>query len=140
MQFNVYTAFFNGEIEEVIYIDQPLGFDDKSAGMKVCRLRKALYGLKQSSRVWNKKFDTFLKTYNFKASLVDCCMYINNTSSKLIIAIWVDDGIICCKQSDTIESILGFMDGAVQITKCLLEMYIGLRIMCNQSRRILTLD
>lgn len=139
-QFDVCTAFLNGEIEEVIYMDQPLGFQDTLGGIRVCRLRKALYGLKQSSRVWNKKFDSFLKTFNLKASRADCCVYVSHSSPKLIIAIWVDDGIVCSTHSNAIESILGFMDGAFRITKGLAELYVGLHIMRDRHRRVLTLD
>ena len=49
-QMDVKTAFLYGELDEVIYMDQPTGF---KVGMTwVCRLNKALYGLKQLPQVW----------------------------------------------------------------------------------------
>lgn len=42
-QMDVVTAFLQGDIEEEIYLEQPLGFDDGSG--KVCRLKRAIYGL-----------------------------------------------------------------------------------------------
>lgn len=43
---DVKTAFLYGDVEEVIYVDQPTEFDDGSS--RVYKLRKALYGLKQA--------------------------------------------------------------------------------------------
>lgn len=45
-QFDVKTAFLNGDLEENIYMSQPIGYDDKSG--RVCKLSKSLYGLKQA--------------------------------------------------------------------------------------------
>ena len=42
-QFDIKTAFLNGDIIEEIYIKQPPGFEK---GNDACKLRKSLYGLK----------------------------------------------------------------------------------------------
>ena len=121
-------------------MDQPLGFQDHDAGITLCRLCKILYGLKQSSRISNKKFDTFLKNFNLKASLANSCVYVQNSLPKLIITIWVDNGIICSTNFATINSILRFMDGAFHITTGLAELYVGLHIVRDRSRPIPTLN
>jgi len=51
-QMVVKTAFLNGSIDEEVYIEQPLGFEDKDIEAYVCKLKKALYGLKQAPRAW----------------------------------------------------------------------------------------
>ena len=43
---DVKSAFLNGEIEEVIYVQQPKGFAIEGKEDHVLGLRKALYGLK----------------------------------------------------------------------------------------------
>ena len=53
---DVKIAFFNGELDEEIYMEQPVGFISQGQEYKVCRLLKSIYGLKQSSRQWNIQF------------------------------------------------------------------------------------
>ena len=48
-QMDVKTAFLNGELDEKIYMDQPIGFKVKEQGHKVCHLKRSIYGLKQAS-------------------------------------------------------------------------------------------
>ena len=45
-QMDVKTAFLNGELDEEIYMDQPIGFEVKEQWHKVCRLKRSIYGLK----------------------------------------------------------------------------------------------
>lgn len=68
-QFDVKTAFLNGDLNEEIYMELPAGMVED--GKPFVRLTKAIYGLKQSSRQWNKKFDEFLKEFKFEASTAD---------------------------------------------------------------------
>ena len=71
-QMNVKSPFLNGEIEEEVYVLQPLGFEDQKNLDMVYRLHKALYGLKQASRAWYETLKDFLlkkgfKTRNFRS-------------------------------------------------------------------------
>ena len=55
-QMDIKTAFLNGELDEEIYMDQPIGFVTKGQEHKVCKLKRSIYGLKQSSRQWYLRF------------------------------------------------------------------------------------
>jgi hypothetical protein len=150
-QFDVRTAFLNGDVDTEIYMEQPIGFGSQlessertastmKGGRTVCLLKKAIYGLKQSTRVWNKKFDSFLKEYDLLVSDADYCVYVNKKDPKLIICIWVDDGIVCSTFNDSIVDILNYMQGTFQITKGLAEVYVGLHITRDRDRRLIHLD
>ena len=54
-------AFFNGKIEEEVYIEQPEGFLLSENRDYVCKLKKALYGLKQAPRASFSRMDNYLK-------------------------------------------------------------------------------
>jgi hypothetical protein len=48
-QMDVKSAFLNGPIEEEVYVEQPLGFEDSEYPNHVYKLSKALYGLASKS-------------------------------------------------------------------------------------------
>ena len=45
-QMDVKIAFFHGDLEEQIYMEQPKGFSQPRQEHLVCKLKKSLYGLK----------------------------------------------------------------------------------------------
>jgi hypothetical protein len=61
---DVKSAFLNGDLTEIVYVQQPPGFE-------VLRLKKALYGLRQAPRAWNSKLDKELIALGFVRSKLD---------------------------------------------------------------------
>ena len=49
-QLDIKNVFLHGDLQDEVYMEQPLGFVAQGEIGKVCRLRKSLYGLKQSPR------------------------------------------------------------------------------------------
>lgn len=49
-QMDVCTAFLYGDIDEKVYVEQPIGQEHGSN--LVCCFNQALYGLKQSPCIW----------------------------------------------------------------------------------------
>ena len=47
---DVKTAFLDGDLEEEIYMNQPVGFVEPRKERKLCKLTKSLYGLKQEPK------------------------------------------------------------------------------------------
>ena len=94
-QMDVKTAFLNGDLHEEVYMDQPKDFQDKGKAHMVCKLKKSIYGLKQASRQWYLKFHEILITFGFKENLVDQCIYLKISGSKIcIIVLYVDDMLL----------------------------------------------
>ena len=53
---DVKNAFVNGELNEEIYMEQPVFFVFKDQEKKVYKLKRSIYGLKKSSIQWYLRF------------------------------------------------------------------------------------
>ena len=95
-QLDVKTAFLNGELEETIYMAQPLGFEVHGSEHKVCMLKRSIYGLKQSSRQWYIKFGESLAKLGFCRSLYDSCVFVKKQNKKapVYLLLYVDDMLL----------------------------------------------
>lgn len=126
-QFDVKTAFLNGDLEENVYMSQPIGYDDGSE--RVCKLLKSLYGLKQASRCWNKRFTSFVNRFGFKASEFDPCVFVcSGENGMLILAIYVDDGLIAAEKQEAIEPVIKHLQREFEIKVFELKCFLGLEI------------
>ena len=56
---DVKSAFLNGKISELVFVEQPPGFEDPKKPNHVYKLSKALYGLKQAPRAWYERLRDF---------------------------------------------------------------------------------
>ncbi|KAH9769644.1 hypothetical protein KPL71_012096 [Citrus sinensis] len=74
-QMDVKIAFLHGELEEMIVMAQPIGYENPDKADYVCLLKKSLYGLKQSPRQWYLRFDKFVAENSFQRCSYDCCVY-----------------------------------------------------------------
>ena len=75
-QFVVSSVFLNADLEQDVYVEQPLGFKILRKGSNlVCKLIKGLYGLKQVGRCLNRALDKFLTEFGLTRSLIDSCCY-----------------------------------------------------------------
>ncbi|WJX11887.1 hypothetical protein P8452_02442 [Trifolium repens] len=102
---DVKSAFFNGPLEEEVYVTQPPGFEVASQKNKVYKLQKALYGLKQAPRAWNKRIDNFLHSEGFVKCSVEFGVYMkgNDISNVVLICLYVDDLLITGSNHACIE-------------------------------------
>jgi len=95
-----------------------------------------LYSLKQSPRYWNIKFITFLKSFNFKQYEADKCVLQAQIDGNLIfLAIYVDDGLIICKNLEIINKILADLDKQFKISISSPNCFVDLEIHRNMERK-----
>ena len=79
-QMDIKTAFLNGNLEEEINMNQPIGFVLKVQEDKVCRLKRSIYDLKQSSRSWYFRFYEAITSFGFAMISEDHCVYVKRTT------------------------------------------------------------
>lgn len=126
-QFDIKTAFLNGDLKETVYMKQPIGFTDGTE--KVCKLLKSLYGLKQASRCWNQKFTHFIKKFDFIQSVDDPCVFIRkNSGTTILLAIYVDDGLISATNEACISPVIEYLRNYFEVKECEAKYYLGLQI------------
>jgi hypothetical protein len=91
-QMDVKSAFLNGFINELVYVEQPPGFEDPRYPNHAYRLSKALYGLKQAPRAWYERLRDFLIEKGFKIGTVDTTLFTKKHNSDIFICqVYVDD-------------------------------------------------
>uniref|UniRef100_A0AAG5DV13 Retrovirus-related Pol polyprotein from transposon TNT 1-94 n=1 Tax=Anopheles atroparvus TaxID=41427 RepID=A0AAG5DV13_ANOAO len=105
-QYDIKTAFLNGDLEEELYMRQPPSFSVKGVENKVCRLKRSIYGLKQSARLWNMKLHKVLEVEGFKKSEADACLYYRTVKdNSCFVLVYVDDLIIASNVESDIKSV-----------------------------------
>jgi hypothetical protein len=136
-QFDIKTAFLHGDLEEEAYMNQVPGFEDKTHPTKVCHLHRALYGLRQASRAWHDKLNTFLLTHDLKQNFADTCVYFSEREPKLVVTIFVDDGLCCCADGTRIDYVLASMNDIFETKVSNPELYVGLQIERDRDARLI---
>ena len=134
-QLDVKPAFLYGEINEKIYLNQPEGFIIPGKEREVCKLNKCIYGLKQASRVWNKHFNKFLQDFGLNPSVSDPCVYSCQQGEEFtIMAIWVDDGLICSNNKESATRILQYLNTHFEMRSGVVDYFVGLKITRDWSK------
>ena len=137
-QFDVKTAFLYGTLEEEIWMEQPPGFNDGTS--RVCKLLKGLYGLKQSPRTWNKRLDSFLRDMGMKRCEADHCIYVSSGKERLLLALYVDDGLVACDSEKGLNRFLRKLEMVFEITSSEPGKYVGMEISQDQETGSLTIS
>jgi hypothetical protein len=91
-QMDVKSAFLNGPISELVYVEQPLGFEDSKFPNHIYKLHKALYGLKQAPRAWYECLKYFLLRKGFEIGKADPTLFTRKVDKDIFVCqIYVDD-------------------------------------------------
>ena len=90
-QMGVKTAFLWEKIDQLIFVEQPTGFEKK--GDYVCQLLKTMYGLKYSPRIGHWTITMLLKNLGFVTLAADYSVFIHH-ERRLTVALSTDDILI----------------------------------------------
>ena len=124
VQFDIKTAFLNGELDREIYILPPEGYQCNID--EVCLLKKSLYGLKQAPRQWNLKLNMLLEEYGLKRIASDNCIFVDVIGQpNIIVAIYVDDGICISKDSGKINHFIEYMKTKLELRIVNEQIFVG---------------
>jgi len=129
-QLDVKTAILYGDLDEKIYMRQPVGFVNGNPENVVCLLKKSLYGLKQAPRQLYKTFDTFVLKHGFQRSNYDVCLYYKGDGGKnsLYLVLYVDDMLLASCNKTEIDDI-----------KCMLKSEFDMKDL-GQAKKILDMQ
>ena len=143
-QMDVVNAFLNAKLSDIVYMDQPPGFNNGQQNM-VCELKKAVYGIKQAPNLWNSELDLFMKTNGFVSCKSDTCMYIRKCTNDnvIIVGIFVDD-IVTAYHQDNVGEWIEFRTRLMNKYKIKdmgdIELILGMKIVRDRSKRTIMID
>ena len=140
VQFDICTAFLHNKMDTELYMRQPIGFVDQANHDLVCLILQSLYGFKQSRCLWNKKFNAFLIKFDLHPTSADPCVYISGSEPPLIVTLFVDDGLACCISQSKLERFISHMEKHFTITRSEADLYVGMHIRRDRSKRLLYID
>lgn len=141
-QFDIRTAFLNGELEEEVYIRTPAGAGHLARAGRVLRLLRALYGLRQASRAWNKRLEAALVEKGFKQSDADPSLWILHGDLGAVLAMfYVDDGLVAARtaaEADALVDLVASMFAIRALGEP--EDFLGIEITRDRRARTITID
>src|SRR5260221_2024832 len=105
---------------------QPQGFNDGSG--KAWKLIKSLYGLKQSGRCWNQVAVNALQRAGLTRSKEDPSFFYRKGERKILLTLYVDDGLIAAKYKEDIDELLKKLEVDFKLTKSEPTSYLGCEI------------
>lgn len=103
-QMDVIKAFFNGTLNDEVFMEIPEGFPGAGDTTKVCVIKKALYGLRQVPKVWYEIIDFWFTSQGFTHSQYDPNLYYLSKGDKLILVLlYFDDLLLTGDNANGIE-------------------------------------
>ena len=113
-------------------MDQPMGFSVEGKEYIVCKLKKSIYSLKQTSCQWYLRFNDTIAFLRFKENIVDQCIYLNVSGSKVIFLIlYVDDILLVINDLSSNFEVKDM---------CEVSYVMGIEIFCNRPQALLGLS
>ena len=141
-QMDVKMSFLNGNLEEEVYMKQPVGFSSSEGEHLVCKLKKSIYGLKQESRQWYLKFHEVITSFGSEENIMDQCIYQKVNGSKIcFLVLYVDDILLATNDKGLLYEVKQFLSKKFDMKDMSETFYvIGIKIHRERSGGILGLS
>lgn len=135
-QFDVETAFSNGDMKDQGYCKKATGFADKSNANKVWLLNKSIYGTRQAARQWQQQFSKTTSVFGFQPTVSDKAVYVvMDKRGLIIIHLHVDDSLVFCDNEDFLAEFKTFIHSVYKLKWTENPtLYLGIKININISQ------
>ena len=136
-QLDVVNAFVNCDLDELVFMKMPPGFEEQG---KVCRLRKALYGLRRSPLLWQLKLTDTFRKMGFSEIPQEPCVMIKGG---VIVFFYVDDIVFAYrkkheKEANWAKKELGKTFELTDIGD--LKWFLGIHVIRDRTKRLISLS
>lgn len=113
---DVSSAYLHLDLDNPVYVLPPKGVQGVDAS-KVWKCKKALYGLRNSGRSWYVTFKDCLERWGIKRILSDLGIFVKQTrrNTKIIVALYVDDLLVCVQDDQDYEELKDYMRDIAKI-------------------------
>lgn len=141
-QFDVVTAFLNGEMEDVVYARQVHGFTHPTHPHKVWLLNKSLYGTRQAARRWQQHFSKTASKFNLRPAVSDSAVYIaQDDQGLLILHLHVDDSMVFASSDAVMQRFKQFIHSEYNIKWTdSPTLYLGIRINVSVDNTLISIN
>ena len=138
-QLDIKNAFLHWDLEEEVYMEQPLWFVAQGEISRVCRFRKLLYGLKQSPHVWFGIFSEVIEKFGMWKSKSDNSVFYRNSQVGIILlVVYVDDIIIIGDDMEGVSSLKSFIHSQFHTKDLCMLKYLGVEVMRSKREIFLS--
>nr|GEX90997.1 putative ribonuclease H-like domain-containing protein [Tanacetum cinerariifolium] len=141
-QMDVKSVFLYGTIEKVVYVCQPLGFEDLHFHNKVYKVEKYLYGLHQAPRAWYKTLSTYSLENRFRRGIIDKTLFIKKEKGDiLLVQVYIEDIIFGSTKKSLCIEFKGLMHKKFQMSSIgELSLFFRLQVMQRDDRIFINQD
>lgn len=129
-QFDVVTAFLNGDMGDTVYAKQVTGFKHTTKPNYVWLLNKSLYGTRQAARRWQQHFNKTASRFNLTPAQLDTAVYVRQDDAGLLILhLHVDDSMVFASSPKVMEDFKSSLELEYDVKWTnSLNLYLGIRI------------
>ncbi|GJX73988.1 ribonuclease H-like domain-containing protein [Tanacetum coccineum] len=132
---DVNNAFLHDDLSEMVYMHQPLGFQDSKHPDYVCLLQRSLYGIKQAPRAWFQRFASYITRVGFHHSHCDSSLFIyRQETDTAYLLLYVDDIVFTASFETLLQHIISSLHQEFSMTDLgSLNYFLGIFVTRNSS-------